>query len=151
SAAAQKLLLREVVVSPNQAEYVAIMNPGTTAVDLTNYFIADLNTYYQIALAAPPATGTADFLVQFPAGATIQPGETQYISVGGAECFKSACNPPTGASFLGFGVYPTYEIETGDARSVASVPNMIAPFATAVGSTRGLTNGGEPVVLFFWD
>ena len=91
SAAAQKLLIREVVVSPNQAEYVAIKNTGTTAVDLTNYFIADYATYYTLALATPPAPATSDFVVQFPAGATIQPGETQYIAVGGGECFKSAC------------------------------------------------------------
>jgi hypothetical protein len=151
SAAAQKLLLREVVVSPTQAEYIAIYNPGTTAVDLTNYFIADYETYYKVALAPPPAALSADFLVRFPAGATIAPGRTQYISVAGAECFKSACGV-TG-TFVGFGVLPTYEITIPADTTKASpiVPDMLSPFTGSVGSTRGLTNGGEPLVLFYWD
>jgi len=79
SAAAQKLLLTEVVVSVTPAEYVAIYNPGTTAIDLSDYYLADFETYYRVTMTSPPAVGTTDFVVRFPAGSLIQPGQTQYV------------------------------------------------------------------------
>jgi MYXO-CTERM domain-containing protein len=165
SAAAQKLLITAVASTPTEAEYIAIYNPGNTAVDLHNYFLADTSTYYLIT-GTPAATGTSDFIAQFPPMSTIGPGQTQYVAVGGAECFKSAC--PTAATpvvnFGGFGFYPDYEIATNLAttKTSMSVPDMIAQFTGAIGNTHGLTNvsasgtpptwtGGEPVILFYWD
>jgi hypothetical protein len=148
SAAAQKLLLSEVVVSPTQGEYVAITNPNATPVDLTNFYLADYETYYNVVWMTAPAV--ADFVVRFPAGATIAPGAKQYVSIGGAECFKTACGTGGLNKFNGFGVYPTYEIETGDVtKSSGSVVNMELPFPTSVGASRGLTNSGEPIILFY--
>jgi MYXO-CTERM domain-containing protein len=150
SAAAQKLLLSEVVVGPTEAEYIAITNPNATAVDLTDFYLADYETYYNVVKMTAPAA--ADFVVRFPMGATIAPGAKQYVSIGGAECFKVACGSGGVGKFNGFGVYPTYEVETGSLiKSSASVVNMVLPFVGSVGATRGLTNGGEPVVLFHWD
>src|SRR4051812_26955273 len=103
SAAAQKLLLTEVTVGPTEAEHVAIYNPGTTAVDLTDYYLADYDVYYKVVTGTVPAS-TSDFLVRFPAGASIGPGQTQYVAIGGAECFRSACG--TVGAYVGFGVYP---------------------------------------------
>jgi hypothetical protein len=145
-----RLLLTEVVASPSEAEYVAIRNTGSTSVGLTHYFLADFDTYYLVADTTPSPPVAADFLVQFPAGSSIGPGETQYVSITGAECFKTACG--NASIFAGFGVYPTYEIASGEtAKSSASVPDMIVPFAGSVGPTRMLTNTGEPVILFYWD
>jgi MYXO-CTERM domain-containing protein len=150
SAAAQKLLLSEVVVSPTQGEYIAITNPNATPVDLTNVYLADYETYYNVVKSTAPAA--ADFVVRFPAGATIAPGAKQYVAIGGAECFKTACGTGGLNKFNGYGVYPTYELETGDVtKSSAIVVNMVLPFVGAVGASRGLTNGGEPIVLFYWD
>ena len=150
SAAAQKLLLSEVVVGPTEAEYIAITNPNATAVDLTDFYLADYDTYYNVVKMTAPAA--SDFVVRFPMGATIAPGAKQYVSIGGAECFKGACGSGGVGKFNGFGVYPTYEIETGVVlKSSASVVNMVLPFMGAVGATRGLTNGGEPIILFHWD
>jgi len=147
--AAQKLLLTQVVVAPSQAEYIAIFNPGVTVVDLTNYYLADYETYYQTVNSISPAN-SSDFVARFPNGATIAPGETQYVSIGGGECFRSACGSL--GAFTGFGVYPNYEIPSATSSfNSASVPDMLAPFASAIGSTHNLTNGGEPVVLFYWD
>ena len=61
----------------------------------------------------PAPANASDFVARFPAGATIGAGEKQYISIGGAECFRTACGP-TG-NFLGFGVYPTYELASSTA------------------------------------
>lgn len=150
SAAAEKLLITEVVTSPTQGEYIAITNPNATAVDLTNFYLADYDTYYNVVASTVPAA--TDFVVRFPMGATIAAGAKLYVAIGGAECFKLACGTGGVNKFNGFGVYPTYEIETGDVtKSAANVVNMVVPFASAVGATRGLTNGGEPIVLFYWD
>jgi MYXO-CTERM domain-containing protein len=145
----EKLLLTEVVVSPTQAEYVAVHNPGAAAVDLSNYYLADFDAYYKVVTGIAPAS-TSDFIVRFPAGASIPAGGKQYVSIAGAECFKSSCGIV--GLFLGFGVYPTYEIlPTIVANGNAGVPDMVVPFMNALGSVRGLTNGGEPIILFYWD
>ena len=147
-AAAQRLLLKEIVVAPTPAEYVAIFNPGAAAVDLSNYYLADYESYYQLVVGSAP--GSSDFIARFPSGAVIAPGETQYVSIGGAECFRSACGSV--GTFIGFGVYPNYEIPSGTAaNNSATVPDMLAPFAGAIGSTHSFTNGGEPVTLLYWD
>lgn len=154
SAAAEKLLLKEVVSSPNQAESVAIVNMGAAPVDLTNYYLADFAAYYLVVTQTAPAN-TSDFIIRFPAGASIMPGQTQYIALGGAECFKTSCG--VAGNFTGFAAYPTYELApTSMLKTSASVPDMIAPFAGAIGSNvlaanGALTNTGEPVVLFYWD
>ena len=154
-AAPEKLLLTEVVFSPDQAETIAIFNPGVAAIDLTSYYIADYSTYYAVSSMTGP-TDSHDFVVRFPAGATILPGEKQFISIGGAECFKSACGTGGAGKFNGFGVYPRYEIApTVAANGALNIPDMVAPAITApgvaVGSLHNLTNGGEPIILFFWD
>src|SRR5262249_30883645 len=132
SAAPEKLLLVEVTTSPSEAEHVAIYNPGTTTVDLTNYYLSDSESYYKVVTKTAPS-GASDFIARFPAGARIGPGQTQYIAIGGAECFKSAC--ATGGNFAGFGVYPTYEIPSTitDANNNANVLDMMSPFDAAIG------------------
>jgi len=148
-AQAQKLLITRVFVGPNEAESISIYNPGATTIDLTHYYLSDSNVYYNV-VAGMPASTTSDFVVQFPSGSMIAAGETQYVAVAGAECFRSACT--TTGTFAGFGFYPSYEIaSTTAANNSATVPDMVSPFAGAIGATRGLTNGGEPVSLFYWD
>lgn len=145
-AAAAKLLLRQVAIAPSPAEYIEIQNPNAFAVDLTDYYLADYDTYYQVVFSTAP--GASDFVVRFPPGATIAAGATQTVALAGAECFKTAC--ATFGTFTGFGFYPDYELPTASNGS-ATVPDMLAAFLGAIGSSRGLTNGNEPVVLFYWD
>ncbi len=150
-AAPERLLLKEIVVAPTQAEYIAIFNPNATAVALGNYYLADYETYYD-AVAATPAASSADFVVLFPPGAIIAPQETQYVSVAGAECFYSACGSGSAGQFLGYGIYPTCEIASSNPlNNNALVQDMFVPFSNAVGNSRTLGNGGEPVMLFYWD
>src|SRR5450432_2557009 len=87
---AERLLLTEVVVAPTQAEYIAIFNPNLKTVYLKDYYLADYETYYLVVDGTPP-TSNSDFLVRFPQEASIGPGQTQYLSIAGAECFKTAC------------------------------------------------------------
>jgi hypothetical protein len=144
SAVPQKLLLTEVTVQPTEAEHVAIYNPGTTSVDLSNYYLADFDAYYKVVTLTAPANNS-DFVVRFPAGASIGAGQTQYVAIGGAECFKSACGSV--GTYVGFGVYPTYEIPTATTtKNSDKVLDMLAPFTAAIGASRGFTNGGEPII-----
>lgn len=145
---ATRLLLTEIVVSPTEAEFIAIYNPNAERVELTYYYLADYESYYKVVTATPP-TSSSDFVVRFPAGSVIEPGETQYVAVGGAECLNSGCGSGT---FSGFGVYPTYEIASStSANNSAAVSDMVVPFTGAVGTAHGLTNAGELVMLFYWD
>lgn len=147
-AAGQKLLLTEIVALPAEAEYIEIHNPGSMAVDLSNYYLADYQTYYQVVIGSLPALNN-DFLVRFPAGATIQPGEYQTIATGGGQCFFDACGVAGG--FNGFGFYPTYELPRGATQSSALVPDMVEPYPASIGAQAALTDAGEIVVLFYWD
>ncbi|WP_437477583.1 thrombospondin type 3 repeat-containing protein [Sorangium sp. So ce1014] len=150
-----KLLLTELLVHPTAAEFVEIYNPGSRAVDLSDYYLADYRFYHQLVTPSPTLPNTNDFLVRFPDGAAIGPGEIQTVSLGGAECYRMGCNETR--SFEGWGSHPTYEIHStatygeGESKSVAVVPDMRQPLPASVGETRGLTNDHECLILFYWD
>ncbi|XXS78095.1 thrombospondin type 3 repeat-containing protein [Sorangium sp. So ce176] len=150
-----KLLLTELRVHPTAAEFVEIYNPGRAPVDLSDVYLADYRYYYEIVAESPSLPNTNDFLVRFPDGARIGPGEVQTVSLGGAECFRMGCGETR--AFTGWGSHPTYEIYSagtfgqGESRSAASVPDMREPLAGSVGATRGLTNDHECLILFAWD
>ena len=138
----QRILLSQVVVAPSAGEYVAIYNPGPGAVDLSNYFLSDSDQYFHVA-DGTTTVSTGDFVARFPNGASIAPGKTQYVSIDGAGCFETGCGSGT---FAGYGVAPDYELATS--LDDPSVSNMTL---AVIQGTPGLTNGGEPVMLFYWD
>ncbi|WP_437964412.1 thrombospondin type 3 repeat-containing protein [Sorangium sp. So ce260] len=150
-----KLLLTELLVHPTAAEFVEIYNPGSAAVDLSDYYLADYRFYHQIVTPSPSLPNTNDFLVRFPDGAEIGPGEIQTVSLGGAECYRMGCDETR--AFEGWGSPPTYEIHStgsaggGESKSAAAVPDMRLPLPASVGETRGLTNDHECLILFYWD
>ncbi|WP_433927411.1 thrombospondin type 3 repeat-containing protein [Sorangium cellulosum] len=150
-----KLLLTELRVHPAAAEFVEIYNPGRAPVDLSDVYLADYRYYYQIVAERPSLPNTNDFLVRFPDGAKIGPGEVQTVSLGGAECFRMGCGETR--TFAGWGSHPTYEIHSagtfgeGESKSAAAVPDMRVPLPGSVGETRGLTNDHECLILFTWD
>jgi hypothetical protein len=124
---AKTLLLSEVMLAPSPQEFIEIVNPTTAAVTLTDYYLADRSDYYKLPVGGLTNTAS-DFIAQFPAGATIPPNGVVTVALGSAMGFQNATN-----------VAPTYSIADG---------TMIK---TLVGSTAGLTDGGEIVVLFNWN
>jgi MYXO-CTERM domain-containing protein len=152
ASAQSKLLITEVAVSPNQAEMFEIYNPGPAVVDLTNYYVADNDDYFQIVSSTEPLTVT-DFVARFPMGASIAPNEYQTVSVQGAECYLSSCGVV--GMFGGFMALPTYELPWGQMATMVSpvVPDMLEVFPGSIGTSGNghLTNGNEPLVLFYWD
>jgi hypothetical protein len=74
------LLLTEIVLAPSTGELIEIANPTPSTVDLTNYWVTDVPTYFRLP-ASTQTIDTSDFIARFPAGATIAPGAVITIAV----------------------------------------------------------------------
>ena len=128
----QHLLLSEVVVGPTASEYVELFNPTALPIALEGVYLADFATYYELATGKPNAPTSSDFLVTFPPGAELGAGKFVVVSLEGGSKFKAA-----------FGIAPSFDLDAAD----ADAPTMLGSF----GSTSGLTNTGELLMLFQWD
>ena len=146
----EHVLLSEVCVTDASSEFVELFNPLPVPVSLDGYYLADSTwfggvvqtQYYEIpeSFAVGGAIiGTADdFVIGFPPGSSIAPGEYQTVALPGSGGFESV-----------WGVPPTYEI-SDDGGAPDAIPNMEPIAPGSVGTTARLTNAGELVVLFYW-
>lgn len=146
------LLISEVVTMPAGAEYVEVFNPTTGAATLTNVFLTDHSVnaapttiYQNIATGsnfAPAAAGATDFMVRFPPGSQIQPGQTLVVAVDGT------------AYAAAYGKNADYCLR-GAVAGVTSQQMLTSSGATwtpaAVAATVELKDAGEPVVMFYFD
>jgi hypothetical protein len=123
------LLLSELVLTPTLGEYIEIVNPTGAAIDLDDYYLADNAAYFQVP-AGVPSIDSSDFIVKFPAGASIPPGGALTVALAAAADFQTT-----------YGVAPTFSMISG--------PTLMISVASSAGST--LTNAGEAVALFHWD
>jgi len=132
------LLITELAVTPADAEFIEIYNPGATAIVLDNIYLTDRSDYFLLPEGALSNIST-DFVARFPVGSTIKPG--QYLTIA--------------ARAIGFKVAyaraPDYELQSSD----GSVPDMASALAPPASSTisgnAGLTDASEFVMLFSWD
>lgn len=122
------LLLTEVVLTPSGGEYVEITNPNDVPYSLGSYYLSDAGNYFR--LPTGPTIDTADFIVKFPQGATIQPRATITVAMDTAANFQTQ-----------YGAPPTYSIASGTGTMETILINGVP----------SLTNAGELVVLFQWD
>jgi hypothetical protein len=154
--AAEHLLFTEFAVTPTDAEFVEIYNPTGAVVDLSDYYISDYvlgndatqNYWHFPDRALVPAAGfDTDFLARFPAGSSIQPGQTILVALHDDGAFSDAWA-------AGGGARPDFEFaHDGTADGVG---DMIDPGPATIGQpliqgAAGLSNGTEAVVLFRWD
>ncbi len=136
------LLINEIGTYVEAAEFIEIRNPGTAAVDLTNYYLSDNSVYHGIANGdawSPGGTPNKDFLIQFPSGTTIAAGETLVIEFG--------------TDFEGtFGSCPDFTVRSGVTCGSNAVPQMVVPTNGGLGTGTGslLSNDGEMAMLFCW-
>ena len=121
------------------AEFVEIYNRGAAPVSLDEAYLSDNALYYLLGIDPPLPTTNSDFVVRFPAGATIAAGEYQTISIGGIGPFQMA-----------YGVCPTYTLTAGDALC-PTTQSMRSSDQGLYVANAALTNAREPVVLFLWD
>ncbi len=161
AAVADHLLLTEIVVQtrlvgsvPTGSKYIEIVNPTSSAIDLSNVYVTDATTspstyYYNIVkLNATGGGGTGgDFNARFPDGASIAPGDTIVVSIVGSNDYQ-----------LAYGRLPDYELFE-DGTVPDQVPDMVEAFPGSIGRGLGstgtnvpdLTPTGESVVLYRWD
>jgi len=123
AASSSTLLISEVLydatgTEPDE-EWIEIYNAGDSAIDLPDYKVGDEETL-----------GQGEGMLQFPAGASINPGQVIVI----------ANKAP---AFLGlWGFNPDYEMVASD----EGVPDMIPYPAWASGEVQ-LANGGDEVII----
>lgn len=141
-----QLLISEVVVTPTGGEFVEIYNPNSVAMDLSDVYLTDAtfagsSTYYYNIVTGSNAGGGGftDFNARFPAGASIPAGAYQTVSLAGSIAFSTT-----------YGSLPTYELYEDDANADA-VPDMREATPGSINKQGGLTNGGEPAILYRWD
>jgi hypothetical protein len=122
------LLISEILFneagSTADGEWIEIFNDTPNTIDLSNYKIGDEE--------ASGGSSSTEAVFQFPAGASIGPGQVQIIS-GGASRF-----------FTVYGFLPTYETTSTD----ASVPDML-PYASwdPDGGILNMSNSNDQAVL----
>lgn len=125
-------------------EFVEIFNPTGAPVALDDYYISDVQTYWNLpAQDATPGildgAGSGDFCLRFPAGATIPAGGVVVVFNGGINWTTRegglAITPGT-VSYEAFNSSP-------------AIADMLQ--ASTGASTLSFTNGGEFIVLFHWD
>ena len=131
------ILVTEFVVTPTAGEFIEIYNPTSDSVDLSHHYVTDAvsnndNNYVTIVEGDFGVSSSSDFMVKFPDGVKIGPG--QHITV----AFS-------GTGFMTeYGVASDFEIERDD----AGVTDMDS---ISVGGSAGLSNAGEVIILFYWD
>lgn len=144
------VVISEIVVTPTSGEFIEIFNPTVSAVDLTDYYLSDNNTYFRIPgnnsasdpnNAGPaPSIPSSDFIVKFPAGTMIPAGGVLTIALDG-----------TGFNTT-YGFDANFEIAASSGTTTDMLDgNTVAGGPGRIGGSAGLTNSGEMVILFSWN
>lgn len=130
------VLLTEVLIAPDASEFIELYNPTAQTVALDNYYLSDDQDYALLpgnfGGAPSPNIGSSDFIVRFPAGATIEPNGIIVVAVEGASFFTA------------FGYRADFEINSHD----AVTPDMIKILPSS-GSPS--LSGTECIALFHWN
>ncbi|MCD4848855.1 MAG: lamin tail domain-containing protein [Candidatus Aegiribacteria sp.] len=140
---ADHLLLTEICDTPTDGEFVEIYNPTVSTIPLSLVHLTDLygdsscvdDFYPQIALGPISYQSSYDFLVQFPLGDVIAPGEVIVIAMSGL-AFETE-----------YGVQADYDIRS----TGGGATPMVVPTNGFAGSSAGFTNSGETITMFLFD
>lgn len=124
------VLLTEIYTQVAAEEFVELANPTAEVVDLSTYYLAD-DPSYALLPAAGVAVSDRDFVVRFPAGASLAPGEVITVARS-AEGFEAR-----------YGAAPDFGFSTAGTRGAMEL--------VAVGAFADFSDVGEIVVVFAWD
>jgi hypothetical protein len=126
----------------DSTEFIEIYNPTAATVDLSNFYISDVNGY-----SALPDIGRVDlaavitdFAFRFPAGSSIGPGQVKVIAIDGGRYRRGT---GVNADFMFF--------NAGGVTTAQRMVDVAYNKGTTYPGFGSLTNGGEFVWLFFWN
>ncbi len=137
------LLISEISVRPDGAEFVEIFNNSGETLTLSDVYLTDATFaggsvyYYQIVNGAGGGGGFDDFHARFPDGATIAAGEYQTIALQGSGAFEAV-----------YSAQPTYELYDD---SVAGTATAMREAVAGSINGQGAFSDGEMAVLYYWD
>lgn len=119
------LLISE-IKSTGTDEFIEIWNPTNRTIGLSNYYLSDVGDYWRLPANPSVAPMVNDFVVRFPSGAALAPKQVVTIATAG-------------------GILPaaTFAIDATSGGQVMA--------DRKVNGTPQITNGGEVVILFYWD
>lgn len=121
------LLLSE--VKSTGAEFIEIWNPTNRTIDLSNYYLSDVGDYWRLPATPSVAPDTTDFVVRFPAGATVGPNQVVTVATSG-----------TALPLATYAVDATAGTQLMRDRKVNGGPTI-----------SNNNNLGELIALFYWD
>jgi hypothetical protein len=113
-------------------------------VDLSNYGVSDSHLYDKITSGGFSTASGSDFAARFPPGSII--GSEEYRTIALANASGGS------VSFLSlYGTRPDFELRPGanGATNDSAVLDMLPTQAGSIGANASLTDGGEPVILFY--
>jgi hypothetical protein len=122
--ATSPLLLSEIVLAPDSAELIEIVNTTNQAVDLSTYYLSDSGSYFKLPTGGVTLDAN-DFIARFPKGAMIPGHGVIIVAVNTVANFTTQ-----------YGIAPSFSI---------------VDLAIMANAAPALTNAGEIVVLFQWD
>jgi len=145
-----RLLLTEICVQGSDAEFIEVCNPNDFDVSLDNYYLTDGVHYdqgYWMLGAGSPNQSTVgggayyDFNARFPADAVLAAGDTITVAIAGSAAYTG-----------NYGFAPHFELFE-DGQYPDTIDDMRDVFDGSINgeTTPSLTNGGEIVVLYYWD
>jgi len=137
---ANHVIFNKITILPNEAEMVSIFNPTESAIDLSDYYISDAEynlinkNYYNLPSGNDFWTGySSDFIIRFPLGLIINPGETLTIGLHEESIFESY-----------YGVLP-------DLTLANNMLNAIDGDDTIGNGDNLLGDSYEVLIMFKWD
>ncbi len=140
--AADHLLFTEIVMQPLGAEYVKIKNPGSSAVDLGNYYLSDAEDnvngkhYYNLPSGQNYWSGAPDdFIARFP-DVTLAAGQEIIVGAYSSTEFEAAHK-----------FAPDYALINGGMRQAVDGQTTIGTFTFI----NRFATSGESLILFYWD
>lgn len=149
---ADHLLITEIMIRPNGAEFVELYNPTDSEIDLSTYYLYNATDsglgrfYYKITSGEHFGGNTtqkiSQFALKFPSGAKIPAGAYRVVALAGATAYCAHHFPATTCTKPDFELPPT----GGDD---ATVPNMEGQWGDP--GLGGYLGTSDDLVLFTWD
>lgn len=142
---ADHVLFQRVVITPTNGEFVALVNPTGSAVDLSDYYLTDATKassgkyYYKLPSGIDYWNdNVSDFIARFPAGQTLAAGDTLILGLHNTALFTDY-----------YGTAPDLSLFE-DMRNAVS-DSITIGLGINYSHFEILSDNAEVLILFYWD